>query len=154
MDANFFKPFVDGAKHTLKLQCSLDAKPCKPFYKPEKSDGGANVIQYDIAGIIGLTSTTFTGSIALCFPKTVFLEIMGKMLGENFSEITDELSDGAAELLNIIFGQAKAVLNEQGHSLEKAIPTVIRGTNIQTRPLSKNPTIVLPFDIGNGIFHL
>jgi hypothetical protein len=48
---------------------------------------------------------------------------MGKMLGEEFKAITQDLQTGAAELLNIIFGSAKVVLNEQGYAIQKAIPT-------------------------------
>ena len=149
MDATFFKPFVDGTLHTLKLQCSIEAKLGKPYIKSTAQSPAC-----DIAGIIGLSSTTFTGTISLCFPKPVFLEIMSKMFGEPMQEITDDLTDGAAELLNIIFGQAKKVLNDGGCDLEKAIPTVIRGENMQTRQLSKNPTVVLPFQISSGVFNL
>jgi chemotaxis protein CheX len=149
MDVQFFKPFIDGTKNTLKIQCRLEAVPEKPFLKK----GGPKVL-FDIAGVIGLTSKAFTGSIALCFPKSVFLALMSNMLGEKFAEITDDMQDGAAELLNMIFGQAKIVLNDAGYEIKKAIPTVIKGNQIETQHLSSGPVIVLPFRTEAGVFHV
>jgi chemotaxis protein CheX len=109
---------------------------------------------FDIAGVIGLTSEKFNGTIAICFPGSVFLTMMTNMLGETFTEITDDLSDGAAELLNIIYGQAKIVLNQQGYSIEKAIPTVVRGQNLQTRHITSNKVVVIPFVSETGEIHI
>lgn len=149
MDVLFFKPFVEGTKNTLKIQCKLEAVPERPFLK----NSGPKVL-FDIAGVIGLTSKAFTGSIALCFPKSVFLALMSNMLGESFPSITDDMQDGAAELLNMIFGQAKIVLNEAGYEIEKAIPTVIKGEQIETQHLSSGPVIVIPFKTSAGVFHV
>jgi chemotaxis protein CheX len=104
--------------------------------------------------VIGLTSNNFTGSVAVCFPKQVFLTIMERMLGERHDSITRELEDGASELLNIIFGQAKRVLNEQGFSIEKAIPTIVRGTDLNVHHLTPNPTIIVPFQTDVGSFYI
>lgn len=150
IDVSFFKPFIDGTKHTLKVQCQIDIKPGKPFIKGK----GDQTSVYDIAGVIGLSCKSFHGSIALCFPREVFLDLMSRMLGETFTEITNDLVDGAAEMMNIIFGQAKTVLNAEGHDLHKAIPTVIRGKNIETRQLTKNPVFVLPFEAQSGVFYI
>ena len=149
MDVAFFKPFIDGTRSTLKVQCKIEAVPAKPFLKKN----GPKVV-FDIAGVIGLTSKAFTGSIALCFPKAVFLALMSNMLGESFTEITDDMQDGAAELLNMIFGQAKRVLNDANYDIAKAIPTVVKGTNIETQHLSNKPVIVIPFVTDAGIFHI
>lgn len=149
LDVNFFKPFIDGTLQTLKIQCSLEAKPGKPYFKGK---GPTNRPSYDIAAIIGLSSTAFSGTISLCFPKAVFLTIMNNMLGEKLEEITDELQDGAAELLNIIFGHAKRILNSQNYDIQKAIPSILRGQNIQSHYLTKEPIITLPFLTQSGEF--
>lgn len=149
LDVFFFKPFVDGTLHALKIQCSIEAKTGKPFRK-----GDRKMPSIGITGVIGLTSAVFTGSITICFPAAVFLDIMGKMLGETFTEITPDLQDGAAELLNMIFGQAKVVLNEKGYQIQKAIPNVILGDNIQTAHLTSRPVIVIPFMAPAGEFFI
>src|ERR1700744_6373713 len=104
LDVNFVKPFVDGTIHTLEVQCHVTAKVGKPYIKGKS---GGEPPQIDIAGIIGITSPSFKGSISLCFPEKTFLGIMGKMLGETYTSITKDVEDGAGELTNIIFGAAK-----------------------------------------------
>jgi len=149
LDTEFYKPFVDGAIKTLNLQCHADTKPEEPFVKGTKPQP-----RFELAGVIGITSSAFNGTITLCFPKQVFLTLMSNMLGETFTDITDDLQSGAAELLNIIFGSAKAVLNEQGHTIQKAIPTVIKGDSIQTTHLGTGTVMVLPFAAAGGHFHI
>jgi chemotaxis protein CheX len=149
IDVNFINPFIEGAIETLKIQCSFTAKAAKPFLKGKGPD-----IKTDITAVIGLTSAAFNGSVAICFPQSIFLSIMEKMLGEKHSAITKELEDGASELLNIIFGQAKRVLNEKGYAIEKAIPTIIRGSDLSVKHLTPNATIVVPFETEAGIFHI
>lgn len=149
LDVSFFKPFIDGTSNTLKIQCNLDARPDKSFLKNRgpKTD-------FQIAGVIGLSSKTFAGTISICFPKAVFLKIMNNMLGENYTQINEDVQDGAAEVLNMIFGQAKHVLNEAGHEIQKAIPAVVKGEHIETLHLSGRPVIVIPFVTEAGTFHV
>jgi len=149
MDVAFFKPFVEGTLYTLKVQCSVEASAGKPFYKGQEEQKSV-----EIAGIIGLASKVFAGSIAICFPKNVFLMVMSRMMGEEYTEINDEVRDGASELLNIIYGQAKKVLNEKGYGIEKAIPTVINGNDLKTHYMTKDKVIVLPFTTDNGDFYI
>ncbi len=147
IDVEFIRPFVDGTLNTLKVQCQLEVKPGKPYFKdPSKELGG------DIAAVIGLTSKVFSGSIALVFNEATFLNLMEKMIGEKHACLSKELEDGAGELLNIIFGYAKTALNEKNYKIEKAIPTVVRGKILSMKHLSKAPTVVLPFDTDVGPF--
>ena len=149
IDVNFFKPFIDGTRTTFKIQCGVEITHGKPFFK-----GTQKQPSFEIAGIIGITSAGFNGSIAICFPEQVYLKIMSNMLGENYTQISDDLKDGAAELLNIIYGSAKVVLNQQGHSILKAIPTVISGSNLNTSHFAKSKVMVLPFRIEEGEFDI
>ncbi|MBI3544616.1 MAG: chemotaxis protein CheX [Deltaproteobacteria bacterium] len=90
IDVEFINPFINGAIMTLDMQCTLKATPGKPFLK---GSGPVEVVT-EIAGIIGLVSPHFNGSIAICFPKELFLSIMSTMLGEKFDTITKDLDDG------------------------------------------------------------
>src|SRR4051794_18484697 len=94
LDVNFINPFIEGAIETLKVQCSFVAKAGRPFLK-----GKGPEIKTDIAAVIGLTSAAFNGSVAICFPEVVFLGMMERMLGEKYAAITQDLEDGASELL-------------------------------------------------------
>lgn len=147
LDVQFVNPFVECTLMTLKTQCNMQATPGKPFLK-----GAQDIPRIDIAGVIGLTSSAFNGSIALCFPEKTFLSAMEGMLDEKFAEITKDLEDGAGELLNIIFGQSKIILNDRGYGISKAIPTVIRGQDISVSHQTASPSMILPFETPGGPF--
>jgi CheY-specific phosphatase CheX len=142
MNAEFFKPFVDGTLETLRIQCSTEAKPGKPFLQPAVTSPDPG-----IAAVVGLTGEDVRASVTLCFPEKLFLRVMSNMLGEECLEITRELEDGVAELLNIIFGAAKREINASGKgTVQMAIPTILRGRGIESRPLTANgKVVVLPF---------
>lgn len=149
-DISILVPFVHGTVHVLKVQCFTAIKTEKPLMKANDK----TPLQTDIAGIIGITSPTFNGSIALCFSEKTFLYLMSKMLGEEFTTLTPDLEDGAGEMLNMIFGYAKRVLNEKGHSFEKALPTIVRGTGISLSHHRGTGAVILPFDGECGKFYM
>ena len=150
VDMNFLKPFIDGTKHTLLIQCKTEVSHGKPYLKSKANPQ----TRIDIAGIVGVFSSSFKGTICICFPEATFLAFMEKMLGEKYPEINDEVSDGAGELMNIIFGYAKKLLNETGHTLDKALPSVISGENIRLNQMGNDPVIILPFESSVGNFQL
>lgn len=150
IDVSFVNPFVEGTVHVLKVQCQTTVSTEKPRLKTPSESAWRT----DIAGIIGITSRSFTGSIALCFSEKVFLTIISRMLGESFTELNDELADGAAELLNMIFGHAKKILNERGHTIEKALPSVVRGSGLKLDHSSPQGSIILPFKMEDDFFFM
>ena len=145
LDANFIKTFAAAALETLRVQCSFEARVGKPFIK-----GQGEEVESAIAGIIGLTSNVFKGTIAIAFPEKTFLAIMGGMLGESFEVMTPDLEDGAAELMNIVFGCAKKSLSEKGFTVERAVPTVVKGKNVEIRHISTAPILIIPFESPAG----
>jgi chemotaxis protein CheX len=150
IDINFIKPFIEATIETLKVQCSTTIKVGKPY----KRVADTELPNVDIAGIIGVTSSSFSGSISLCFPSDTFLKIMGGMLGEEFEVIDKDLEDGAGELLNIIFGFAKRMLNDQGYDIEKAIPSIVTGKDISVQHLSEEASAICPFTLEELSFYI
>lgn len=150
MNIKLLKPFIDGTVHTMNTQLKLDVKLGKPYLKTSE----ASTTRIDIAGLVGIISSDLKGNICLCFPQATFLLVMERMLGEKYPAITDEIADGAAELMNMIFGYAKRMLNDQGHDLQKALPSVISGENIKIRQKNNHTVIVLPFESEIGVFQL
>jgi chemotaxis protein CheX len=148
IDVNFINPFLTGTITALKIQAGINATPGKIFKQEDKSAPFSG----DISGVIGLVSEAFNGSVVISFPEKTFLNIISKMLGETYTEITKDISDGAGELTNIIFGQAKVILNEKGYALKTAIPSVITGKNHKVMSLSSGPRVIVPFTSDAGDF--
>lgn len=150
LDVAFVQPFIDTTINVLQVQSSVKADMLAPYLKsPETSPA-----QIDIAGVISIVSDVFIGTISLCFPKTTFLEICFNLFGERQEEINPETEDAAAEILNMIFGGAKAELNKnKNYNIQKALPTIIRGESIQVSQTT-GATMILPFSSDAGDFHI
>lgn len=147
LDVNFINPFLSATMTVLKVQASTEAKPGAPYKKdPSEKYFG------DISGVIGLVSEAFVGSVVISFPETTFLKIMSRMLGEEYTAITKEIEDGAGELTNIIFGQAKVALNEKGYGIRTAIPSVVSGKDHSVQSVTRGSRIVIPFETNVGKF--
>jgi CheY-specific phosphatase CheX len=152
--AQFFKPFIDGTRHVLEASCNLHAKPGKPYLV---SDGEGAALEVDISGVVALDSRAFKGFITIALPEATFLGMIFRMTGEQHSriaELDEDLKSGASELMNMIFGHAKAILSEQGQDLHKAIPTLAYGRRPNVGPIHGAKSLLLPFEAEVGPFHI
>lgn len=147
IDINFVNPFLAATLNVLKIQASIEATPGKVYLKGED-----DVMSGDISGVIGIVSETFKGSVVISFPEETFLKVMSSMLGEEIKTLNRDILDGAGEITNMIFGQAKITLNERGYGIKIALPTVISGKGHRLSALSKGPTMVVPFTSQAGNF--
>ncbi len=84
----------------------------------------------DIVSVMGIQSSDFVGSLSLAFPRSTFLGVLEKMLGEAISDITPENADACSELLNIIYASARKDINEAGFDFQPAIPSTISGKEL------------------------
>lgn len=147
LDVDFINPFIDSAMKTLNGLCGVEnIEAQKPYLL------GSDVINIDISGTLAITSPYFRGNIAISFEESIYKKIISKMLEENVAELDPNNEDGAAEIINIIFGQTKAVLNTRGYSLDRAIPSVIRGKGHKVYKDSKIPVLLVPFNSDLGEF--
>ena len=147
LDVDFINPFIDSSMKTLNGLCGVtNITAQKPYLLGEES------LEIDISGTLAITSPYFRGNIAISFEESVYKTIVGKMLEENVAELDPDNEDGAAEIINIIFGQTKAVLNTRGYSLDRAIPSVIRGRGHKVYKDSKIPVLLVPFKSDLGDF--
>lgn len=147
LDTNFVNPFLTAALHVLKIQASITAEAGKIYLKKKDEK-----LLGDVSGVIGIVSESFSGSVVISFPEKTFLAVMGGMLGEVFTSINKDILDGAGEITNMIFGQAKIVLNEQGYGIKSAIPSVVSGREHSVLGVTKGPIVVVPFSSTAGDF--
>lgn len=144
-DVNFINPFLAATLNVLKVQAQVMAEPGKiQLNKPE------NAVKADISGVIGIVSNAFNGSVSICFPEQTFLKVMSKMLGEEFTSLTPDITDGAAELTNMIFGQAKIVLNQKDYGVQMALPQILVGKEHCFIPKKNEVSVQVPFKTDCG----
>ncbi len=148
IDVKFINPFIDSTINTMLIQASLNVISAPPMLKEDFIE------DIDIIGVVSLVSKIYEGSISLCFPKQTFINICNKLFGENHTEINSEIEDAAGELLNMIFGSAKAHLNAKyNYQIPRALPAIISGQSLKLTQ-SFGSTIVIPFASELGSFHI
>ena len=144
MDASIINPFLSAATKVLTTMAFTEPTPGKPYLrKPDESLSG------DVAGVVGVTGEV-SGSMVLSFSEDAILHIVSSMFGETFSELNGEVRDAVGELSNMICGDARGTLDEQGCSINAAVPTVIVGADLQISHQTKKPSVVIPFTVGES----
>jgi len=145
MDAKLVNPFISATVKVLETMAGITAKPGQPYLKKD------NIAQGDVTGVIGITGEA-NGTISVTFDQGSILGIVTKMFGEDITEMNPEIADAVGELTNMISGQARRKLEEEGRRFEAAIPSVVTGKNHQITHFTSGPVIAVPFATAGGAF--
>ena len=148
MKAEFLNPFLQATVNVLSTMAMLLPKPGKPQIKE------SDVAVGDITGIIGLTGYA-EGSLAVSFSEPCALKIVENMIGEQYTEMNEDVADAVGELTNMISGDARSQLQKLGYDFTAAIPTVVRGKDHTVRHVAQGgTTLMIPFSTENGNFYI
>lgn len=99
------------------------------------------ILLIEAGAIAGIISAHFNGNLVLGFSLNVYKKAMSRFLQTEVVELTPQIRDGAAELLNVIIGQTNTKLNEIGFEIRQVIPSVIFGEDIQIMPMSNQSCV-------------
>jgi len=131
--------------HVLKTMAQVDAKPEKPFLKKD------DVAIGDVSAIIGVTGAA-QGSMALIFTEECIKYIVSNLLGEPFTQLNHEVRDAVGELTNMICGDARRRLAEDGFVLQAGIPAIVAGKGHTITHIESGPCLAVPFQTSQGSF--
>jgi len=145
MDVKYINPFLQGTIEVLTKMAFVEPRPGKVYLKETNLAGG------DVSGIIGITGDMI-GSLAISFSETCICHLIGRMLGESYTEANQEVFDGVGELTNMVSGVARTHLEKDGMEVYAAIPSVVYGKNHTINHILKSPSIVIPFETDDGSF--
>ncbi len=145
MDASLINPFINATINVLETMAFIKCKAEKPYLKKD------DVAKGDVTGIIGITGES-NGTIAVTFEEETILKIVSNMFGEEMKKLNSEVADAVGELTNMISGQARRELEENGKVFEAAIPSVVSGKNHQITHYTDGPKIAIPFLTDGGRF--
>ncbi len=145
MDAKIINPFINATVNVLKTMAFITAEAGPPYLKKDY------VAKGDVTGIIGITGEV-NGSISVTFDEGSILQIVSNMFGEDMKELNSEIADAVGEISNMISGQARKELEEDGKNFQAAIPSVITGKNHVIRHITNGPRVAIPFTTDDGSF--
>jgi len=108
----------------------------------------------DILALIGLSGPV-RGTVALSFQTKTALAMVGKMLDQEIHVVDETVSDGVAEIVNMVAGNAKArMVKGAGKPVDLSLPTVVRGSNYSIDYPSQAVWLEVPFTSELGEFGL
>ncbi len=144
MDVSYINPFIEAVGSVFATM--LNVQPRRTGLKV--SDGQARgPLLTSLVGLSGRVS----GVVALRFPPQTALNLAGRMLGSQMTELNEEVTDAISELVNMVAGSAKAKFNHDP-PLQLGLPTVVEGTGYKLRYPSKSVWLEVPFSSDAGDF--
>ncbi|MBG0776080.1 MAG: chemotaxis protein CheX [Desulfovibrionaceae bacterium] len=142
-DVRYINPFLLAVVDVLGTMAMVQATPGKPYINTARTSTG------DVTGLIGITGHA-RGVISLSLDEKCILAIVSNMLGESFTKINEDIVDAVGELTNMIAGQARVHLANDGLNFQASTPSVITGKNHTLNHISKQPILSIPFTTPDG----
>lgn len=104
-----------------------------------------------ISGVIGLAGT-HKGVLAIHIPNKVAMAITSAFLGMDVDGINEDVEDAVGELANMLGGNVKSILSENGRDINLSLPSTITGQDYDFQPTKEAERIIIPFRCDAGEF--
>ncbi len=139
--------FIASTEYVLSTMAQCTVKACKPYIKKD-----------DIA--LGRLSAFITaeceenkakGFIAMSFTTAAAVCVARSMLGEDVED-EQSLREVVGELVNILSGDARRRMSEQGVTFSGSTPSMLYGEQHNLPHGTKSPVVVIPFEVDGGKF--
>jgi len=143
MDVKLLNPFIQAASEVLKAE--LGANVARGEISLQKS----SLTSDDITVLINLIGDVY-GVVMYGMSTTTCLNLVSKIMGQDFTEFNALAQSGVAELGNVISGQATIRFSESGYRSNISTPTVLNGNGVEISTLDF-PRIVVPLETQLGI---
>ncbi len=104
-----------------------------------------------ITGLIGLAGT-HKGILGIHTPYPVAMAITSSFLGMDVAEINEDVHDAVGELANMLGGNVKSILSDNGRDIDLSLPSTIAGSEYNFQSDKEVDTVIILFDTGQGEF--
>lgn len=139
----FINPFLEAVINVLSTMAMVSATPGRPYINTRRTS------QCDVTGLIGITGHA-EGTIALSLSKGAILRIVGNMIGEEYTDLNNDIADAVGELTNMIAGQARQNLSVLGLNFRASTPSVVIGKGLRVAHPASGPILAIPFTTPDG----
>ena len=147
MNVAYINPYIESTVRSLDMMAGIKAEKVGLSVKEDL------ITTYDISAIIGLTGET-SGSIIISVPEGLACKIASNMLMEEISGMSQAVQDAIGEIGNIVVGDARRLLIQEGFQLNISIPTVVMGKGHMISRSGDVPCIAIPFQTEHGDFEV
>ncbi len=146
--------FVQGVKSVMSAMAGIETKAGKPVMKrpDQTTEEVLGNMTFAVSGVMGFTGDAGRGSLTLSFSKACALGLTASLFGEEKDDIDKEVEDTIGEFTNMICGDARRRIAEEGLRLEAGLPTVVSGEGHSLTHSPSGFSFVIPFQTANGAF--
>lgn len=149
MKIEYINPFIESVfgLFTTMLEC--------PVERGQLSVASETWNSGDVTAIIGLSGLA-RGTVALSFPRETAVAMVSRLLQIDKADAGDSITDGVAELVNIVAGSAKAKFSTDNSDsvISLGLPTVIQGKEYTLGYPPQATWLDVPFDSDLGAFSM
>jgi len=117
----------------------------------EEANEELKVLENTISGVIGLAGT-HKGVLAIHFPHKVACAITTSFLGMDVEEINEDVEDAIGEIANMLGGNVKSILSENGRDIDLSLPSTISGKEYVFQTIKSAERTEIPFKVETGNF--
>lgn len=147
MDVKYINPFIESVITNLERMSGLTAE------KMAVSVANETKTAADISGVIGLGGE-IKGSAIVSFPIEIALAVASAMFMEELTELNNDTKDAIGEFTNIVVGNARNNIVNEGLNVTISTPTIIIGKGHQISHPANIPFLVIPFSTEKGTFYV
>jgi len=147
MDIKYINPFIESVLNNLEQMAALKAEKQQLTVSKEAKTCS------EISGVIGLSGAA-KGSAVISFSRPVALAVASAMFMEELTEINDDVKDAIGEFANIVVGNARNKLVDDGLDITISTPTIIVGKDHEISHPQNIPFLVIPFKSDIGTFQI
>jgi chemotaxis protein CheX len=142
MRADVAQPFLLAARGVLEQE--LGGEVARGQVRVERGEFAAG----EVTAVVGVTGA-LSGAVMYRMSEQTALAIVGRMMGQQFTELDALARSGVGELGNVITGRAGVLLEKGGISADIAPPMLIVGRGGQLSSL-EIPRLVVPLETSAG----
>lgn len=117
----------------------------------DKIEADYTVLEDSITGVIGLAGT-HKGVLAIHIPHRVAFAITGNFLGIEIAEINEDVEDAIGEVANMLGGNVKSILSENGRDIDLSLPSTVSGKEYGFQAIKGSEKTIIPFETADGCF--
>ncbi|OGJ89339.1 MAG: hypothetical protein A2268_08425 [Candidatus Raymondbacteria bacterium RifOxyA12_full_50_37] len=141
-------PFINAVTDLMGTMAGMTVQRKELFLKKNYRLFG------DVSGVMRL-SGAIEGSVAVSFTEELARLIVGRIMRLDASAISSEdLQDGVGEIVNIVSGNAKALLAGTEYECTIALPGVVSGMWVELGHPGNAPCVAVVFEADNREFAL
>ena len=144
MDVRYINPVIETMINVLSTMANLTPTVGIPSLKSDEQALG------DVSSVMLMRSDKMNASIAISISKSMIVDIVKRMLGEEINDIDDTARDITGEMTNMVVGGAKNLYEQNGLNFDMSSPSILSGQDHLIHHECNGKTIVMPLNSDSG----